>query len=116
MLGQGRIVAIVSAGLGVSALILTLRGLILSGQSRMDLEARALQAGIGELLRELPAAIVPQVRQLPRVVGSAGDRLRDLHAGLARDGRHRAVHPNVHLMQRPLNPLRETAALRYQIL
>ena len=65
--GKGLIVTVISVGVGLGALTAAMGGLILSGQSRMHSDIRALQEDVADL-RERMARLEGRVDRLVEVM------------------------------------------------
>ena len=69
MHGKGLIIAIVSVGVSLGLLIITLSGLILNGQSHINNDIRVMQADVSALRNEVHADIAELRERMVRLEG-----------------------------------------------
>ena len=69
MHGKGLIIAIVSVGVSLGLLIITLSGLILNGQSHINNDIRVMQADVSALRNEVHADIAELRERMARLEG-----------------------------------------------
>ena len=67
--GKGLIIAIVSVGVSLGLLIITLSGLILNGQSHINNDIRVMQADVSALRNEVHADIAELRERMARLEG-----------------------------------------------
>ena len=67
--GKGLIIAIVSVGVSLGLLIITLSGFILNGQSHINNDIRVMQADVSALRNEVHADIAELRERMARLEG-----------------------------------------------